>query len=168
MSNEVHRIRDPSQLADLSVRRLLSRRPPTRIEIEAIGTSTERVRAWEQRISQLQGACGCEQGGIGLIAGLVGYAAFLLLRPGGWGDVGSTELWVGVAVLFITATLGKVVGLRMARRGLQRAVREIRAQWAAQNANGRETYPKTTQDAHRRILPSMCCGRTLPLPPGRD
>lgn len=165
MADEFNRIRDPSQLAGLNVRRMLSWRSPRRIMIEAAGTPLERVHEWERRLSRLQGACGCEQGGVGLILGLAGYLLFLLLRPGGWGDPGRVELWVGVAVLSVTSTAGKVVGLRLAQRELQRTAREIRAQWVtrqpAGSPPGGEAPRSTGGKVHRS---SRCCGRPLPRP----
>lgn len=165
MADEFHRIREPSQLEGLSVRRLLSWRAPARIVIDAAGTPDERVQEWERGLSRLQGACGCEQGGAGLILGLAGYLLFLLLRPGGWGDPGSTELWIGAATLTVTSTAGKVIGLWLAQRELQRTAREIRAQWVTQKAGGspapRGAPHRTTSSIHKT---SGCCGGPSPRP----
>ena len=60
--------------------------------------------------------CGCEQGGIGLLLGVAGYLAFLFLRPGGWQDAGWREFWIGAGIVFLTTSLGKLVGIVLARR----------------------------------------------------
>lgn len=165
MADEYHRIQDPSQLAGLSVRRLMSWRAPARISIEAAGAPLLRVHEWERRLSRLQGACGCEQGGVGLILGLAGFVLFLLLRPGGWGEPGSAELWAGVAVLSITSTVGKLIGLRHAQRELQRAAREIRAQWVTQQPGGGTPRRQAAGSAGGRFYQSLrCCGRSSPRP----
>jgi hypothetical protein len=154
------RIREPSQLSTLAVRRLFSRRAPGRIAIEAAGTPADRVLAWEQRLARLQGACGCQQGGVGLLVGLAGSLLYLLLRTGGWDDPGSQELWIGVGVLCVTSTLGKVIGLRLAQRELRRAAMEVRAQWLAQGES-RPTRQRPGPAFHARPNASSCCGNAL-------
>lgn len=163
MADELHHIQEPSQLDRLSVRRLLSWRAPPRIVIDAGGTPQARVQEWERGLSHLLSACGCEQGGAGLILGMVGYLLFLLLRPGGWGDPGSAELWVGAATLTVTSTAGKVIGLRLAQRELKRTVREIRAQWVTQKIGGnpppRGAPHRTASTIHKT---PGCCGGSSP------
>jgi len=159
--SQPRRIRHPSQLSGLAVRHLFSWRAPGPIAIEASGTASERVRAWEQRLARLQGACGCQQGGLGLLVGLAGYLLYLVLRPGGWGDPGSLELWIGIAVLCITSTVGKVIGLRVAQRELRRAAREIRAQWLAQGSGSDRAKHRPPQAFPGRTDGSACCGNSL-------
>ena len=129
MSREVQSIRHPSQLESLTVWRLKPPRDPPGIHVEAEGPSPERVRSWNRQLTALQAACGCEEGGFGLLAGLLGYLAFLFLRPGGWDHPGWREFWIGMAVITVTTSLGKLVGLLSAQRKLDRLLREIRSEW---------------------------------------
>lgn len=129
MSNPIQRIQDPSQLESLTVWRLKPPRPPTGVHVEAEGPSPERVRSWNRRLTELQAACGCEQGALGLLAGLLGYLAFLFLRPGGWNDPGWHEFWVGAGVVTVTTSVGKFLGLAAAQRELNRLIKEIRSEW---------------------------------------
>lgn len=158
MDDGFHRIRDPSQLADLSVRRLMSWRAPAPVAIQAAGTPSERVRAWERRLGGLQSACGCEQGAVGMFVGLLGYLAYLLMRPGGWGDPGSAELWTGFAVLCVTTSVGKAVGLRLAQQRLQQAAREIRAQWTSQREQIGDPSRESSRGSRGAALRTTCCG----------
>lgn len=158
MDDRFHRVRDPSQLAHLSVRRLMSWRAPARIAIEAAGTPLERVRSWEQRLGRLQSACGCEQGAIGMVVGLLGYLGYLLLRPGGWGAPGSAELWTGFAVLCVTTSAGKAIGLQRAQRRLQQAAREIRAQWTTQTEQVIGPARGSSRGSRGVVHRTACCG----------
>ena len=163
MSDDPKRIRDPSQLADLSVRRLFSWRAPPPVAIEALGTPLARVHEWERRLSQRLGACGCEHGGVGLLLGLALCLAYLLLRPSGWGDAAAAEWWASLGLLCATSTAGKIIGLRVAQRELQRTAREIRAQWVAPqdtntSASVRRQMPRATSAQVQRARP--CCGNT--------
>lgn len=158
MDDRFHRVRDPSQLADLSVRRLLSWRAPAPVSIEAAGTPLRRVRSWEQRLGSLQSACGCEQGAIGMVVGLLGYLAYMLLRPGGWGDPGSAELWTGFAVLCVTTSVGKAIGLQLAQRHLQQAAREIRAQWTTQIEQVSGPTREPSRALRGMVHRTACCG----------
>lgn len=164
MAGEFHRIQEPSQLEGLRVRRLWSWRAPARVAIDAAAAPIERAREWERSLSRLQGACGCEQGGVGLILGLAGYLLFLLLRPGGWGDPGSAELWAGAATLALSSTAGKVIGLRLAQRELQRTAREIRAQWATEGRGSSPQRAFTHPAGGPTLRKPGCCGGPPPRP----
>lgn len=158
MDDRFHRIRDPSQLADLSVRRLMSWRAPAPIAIDAAGTPRERVSSWEQRLGNLQSACGCEQGAVGMLIGILGYLVYMLFRPGGWGDPGSVELWTGFAVLCVTSSVGKAIGLQLAQRRLQQAAREVRAQWTTQRAPVGGPARESSHGSHGIVHRTACCG----------
>lgn len=118
----------------------------------------ERARAWERRLSRLQGACGCEEGGIGLLVGVAGYLLYLTLRPGGWSPLDNFDLWAGLAVLFIGTSAGKLLGLRIAQRELQNAAWEIRAQWAARQSKDGPGLTEAAQNFRHGIRASTCCG----------
>jgi hypothetical protein len=159
MGGQLQRIRHPSQLAALSAWHLFPRRPQDRLEIDAQGPSAARIRAWERELNGLRDACGCEQGAAGLLAGAGGYTLFLLLRSGGWSDVGRRELWIGLVVVVVTTSLGKLLGLFAAQRRLKRLVAEIQGQWQPPADLG--TGPALGQATWSRALARQtgCCGR---------
>jgi hypothetical protein len=47
---------------------------------------------------------------------VAGYLTFLFLRPGGWQDAGWREFWIGAGIVFLTTSLGKLIGIVLARR----------------------------------------------------
>lgn len=153
--SDARQIREPAQLASLSVRSLFSLRSPANVAIRTTDVPAVRARAWEAHLSRLQAACGCEQGGMGLLAGSAGYALYLFARPGGVDGLGSFDIWVGIAVLCVSTSVGKILGLRMAKRELRRAVREIRAQWAAQRSGA----PQPLDTPDYGVL-TACCGHS--------
>lgn len=89
----------------------------------------ERARAWERRLNSLQRACGCEAAGIGLAIGAV------VAVVSWWAS--DADIATGVAVarsaalVFVAATVGKLIGLWRAERRLQRLIAEIPAEWQA-------------------------------------
>jgi len=156
MADGVQPIRHPSQLPPVSVWRMIWRRTRPHVRIEGEGVSAERIRIWESQLSRLQGACGCEQGAVGLFAGLGIYLLFLLVRPGGWGHPGRTEFWIGVAVVVSTTSFGKLLGLLLAQRKLRLVMKEIQAEWKPQPL---DDIPAI--DARKTISwvgPTPCCG----------
>lgn len=79
-------------------------------------------------------ACGCEEGSVVMLLGLVAYAVVVALRPGGLGAVGWGEVGVGVAVAFAAALTGKIAGILRARwrlRATRRAYAARRAEVAS-------------------------------------
>jgi hypothetical protein len=158
MADGVQHIRHPSQLPSVSVWRTIWRRTPPRFRIEGNGASAERLRMWESQLSRLQGACGCEQGAVGLFAGLGIYLLFLLLRTGGWGHPGRREFWIGVAVIVSTTSVGKLLGLLLARRKLRRAIKEIQAEWRPQPLQGPGPVDARTRRTRSWVGPTPCCG----------
>ncbi len=158
MGHHPQHIRSPSQLSALSVWRLFPSRRAPQVLIDPQAASAERVRAWEAQLSRLQSTCGCDQGAAGLVVGLIGYALFLLLRSGGWGHLGRTELLLGLGVLAATTSGGKFLGLWLAHRRLHQLRQEIRSQWTPHDppepvsryvgAQGPDTPPRSRP----------CCG----------
>lgn len=158
MGGQVQRIRHPSQLAALRAWHLFPPRSRDRLAIDAQGSSAEHIRSWERQLNGLRSACGCEQGALGLIVGLVGYGLFLLLRSGGWGHPGRKELWLGLGVVVATTSAGKLLGLVVAQLRLKRVIAEIQAQWRPQQ--GQDEGPARTEPkrSHGQVRATRCCG----------
>jgi hypothetical protein len=97
---------------------------------------------------------------MGLLIGLGGYATYLFARPGGLRSFDQTDLWVGLALLFVTSTVGKFLGLRLAQQELRKAIREIRAQWPARRSTIAYQTGDGSADAERLVHFSNCCGRS--------
>jgi hypothetical protein len=80
---------------------------------------------WENRINRLARACGCEFGAAACVTALIVYAWYALLH----GTI-SSEHWVetsllGLGVIGVSATGGKIVGLIYSRRKLMRAIADL-------------------------------------------
>lgn len=161
MGDQFQHIRDPSDLETLSVWRLVPSRMPPPIVLGREGAPAWQIRRWEDDLRRLQTACGCEQGAAGLIAGIAAYLFYLLLRPGGWGDPGTRELWIGLGVVVATSSAGKLVGLLAAHRRLKRAVREIQSHWRLP-AGAQPVSDATAVEAERDepVPAPRCCGRS--------
>jgi hypothetical protein len=125
-----------AQLRALRTPSLRPRRAPT-VELPTL-PAAER-REWESRLHTLLGACGCEVGAICLLLAVVGYAAWAIL--GGSLPVSSVmgTVLLGVVVAVLAATLGKGIGLAIARFRLARAVDRLapRLQGHSREAVGR-------------------------------
>jgi hypothetical protein len=158
MDYGLQHIRHPSQLSAMSVWRMIWRRTPPRVQIEAEGASAERVRMWESQMSRLQGACGCEQGAIGLIGGLGVYLLFLLLRPGGWGHPGRREFWIGFGLIVGTTSVGKFLGLLLAQRKLKLVIKEIQTHWKSQPLQDQQSGNTGMRLTEPRMETTRCCG----------
>ena len=159
MGNQPQDIRHPSELATLSVWRLIPSLAPSRVLISADAASADRVRSWERQLSRLQTACGCDQGALGLLVGATGYMAFLFLRSGGWGHPGRKEFWIGFGVVIATTSLGKLLGLWLAQRRLDRVIREIQSQWKRHDpVDPHSRYVGGKRRPDSRIGSTRCCG----------
>jgi hypothetical protein len=168
MDRGLQHIRHPSQLSAVSLWRMIWRRTPPRVLIEAegAGASAARVRAWESQLSRLQSACGCEQGATGLIAGLGVYLLFLLLRSGGWGHPGRREFWIGLGVITSTTSVGKLLGLLLAQRRLKRLIKEIQTHWKPQPLQDQGSGDAGMRWTGPRAGSTRCCGGRSAAFPG--
>ena len=157
MSEGIRRISHPSQLAALAGWQFNPSHARERVQLETQAASPEKVRSWEAQLTRHQSPCGCEQGGVGLLVGIVGTLLFLLLRPGGWGDPGWPEFFAGLGVVLVTTSAGKAVGILVARYRLQRVTREIQSEWKPQRPTGRDFGPVSITKSSARPL-TRCCG----------
>jgi hypothetical protein len=94
---------------------------------------------WEQQLNRLYFACGCDNAAIGLTVGIVGYVAWILLRPGGWTSFGAYDAFVGIGIAAGVAIVGKLSGRVRADHRLKQRVREIQAEWKRPRTHG-ETW----------------------------
>lgn len=158
MGTRVQRIQHPSQLTALTVWRLIPWFAPSRVEIDAQRLSAERVHAWEKELRTLQSACGCDQGAVAMMVGVVSYALYLVLRSGGWGHPGRREFWIGVAVVAVTSSVGKFLGLWLAQRKLDLVIREIQSQWRPDSSPSDGSSYTARQRTESRTNKAGCCG----------
>jgi hypothetical protein len=135
MKRNPQRITHPSELSALST--LPWQRMPGRGRIVIDDTNVaEPVRTkWEQQLNRLYFACGCDSAAIGLTVGIVGYAAWILLRPGGWA-FGVYDALVGIGVAVGVALVGKLSGRVRADLRLKQRVREIQSEWKPPRMEG--------------------------------
>jgi hypothetical protein len=108
MKRNQQRITHPSELSALST--LPWQRMPGRgrIVIDDANVAELLRTKWEQQLNRMYFACGCDSAAIGLMVGIVGYAAWILLRPGGWASLGEYDALVGLGVAVGVALVGKV------------------------------------------------------------
>ncbi len=81
--------------------------------------------AWQARLDRLNHACGCAEGAVGLIVGLVAALVLAIAQPGGiratsWRDVGC-----GALIVVVAAIAGKCLGLWRARNERRRIAAEL-------------------------------------------
>lgn len=97
----------------------------TALAVRAPG-ATETVNAqWQRRIESDYFACGC---GIGTAVSLVAVASCIVAftaRTGGWSAFAWTDGLLLLAIFVASTGLGKLVGIRLARRRLRKALAEL-------------------------------------------
>ena len=159
MTDAMRRIGSPSELAEVGAWRMTPSHARERVRLEAPGAPLEKVRAWEAQLTRHQSPCGCEQGALGLVIGVAGSLAYLLLRPGGWGDPGWREFWIGLTVVVVATSLGKLFGILFAKHKLRRITREIQSEWKPQRPPGREFGSAVMSEARAKPATRCCGGR---------
>ena len=157
MGEHTQRIRHPSELGTLTVWRLVPWHAPGRVLLDT-NTTLPGKASWEAELTRLQAACGCNQGAVGLFLGAGTYLLYLLLRPGGWGTPRWPEFWAASALVLVTTSIGKFLGLLWAQHKLRRIIRLIRTTWEPVPPPGQSPAQTALREAHRRVLSTRCCG----------
>ena len=107
----------------LSLRDLpLFRVPPNRLRLALPQFSDSENGEWSQRLDRFYSACGCAIGSPLMIASIVFWVALALVGPTGPEPFSWQFLALAVATTFLSAVLGKIVGLKISRLPLNRAV----------------------------------------------
>jgi hypothetical protein len=122
-------INHPSQLSALSVLPVVRTPGAGRIVIADAKVDDNQRLAWERKLNHLYFACGCVYAAVGLTVAVLGYATWLVVRPGHWSDLAWRDLWIGLATIAAAAGIGKTIGLLRANRRLKQAVGEIQRDW---------------------------------------
>ncbi len=96
--------------------------------------------AWEKELNRRYYACGCTEGALGLITGLLGGGIWQGIRyfknPESFGYI---VLWIlGIAIA--GAVLGKVYGLARAAAPLKQIIRDIQKNWKVEPTAERTIY----------------------------
>lgn len=113
---EVRLIRDRAALQSL----LTANDREFRVELP--GLSTDENLALERRLRRHYHACGCAEGTVGLLAGMVVSAVFwVFASPYGW--MGSACASTGITVAL--SALGKLLGKARSRHGLRAVLRSL-------------------------------------------
>lgn len=131
-------ITHPAELSALST--LPWRRMPGwgRVVV-ADNTVPESTRlVWEQQLNRLYFACGCDRAALGLVLGIIGFGAWVALRPGRWSSFGGRDVVTGVIAVGVVAGTGKLTGLIRANEKLKRAIRDIQHEWKRPRTNDRD------------------------------
>lgn len=98
---------------------------PETVVLELKGVGTQKLENWEGRINRILSACGCEEGAILTVFGLVGYGFYLMVRPDGTFQLNWEVFAVGLGVLAFSALFGKIFGLFLASLKLRRVIRDL-------------------------------------------
>lgn len=107
----------------LSLRNLpLFRVPPNRLRLALPQFSDLENGEWSQRLDRFYSACGCEIGSPLMIAIIVFWVALALIGPAGLKPFSWQSLALAVATTFLSAVFGKIIGLKISRLRLNRAV----------------------------------------------
>jgi hypothetical protein len=89
--------------------------------------SRQECASWEGRLKRYYFACGCMEGSLASLGSLIGYGAYLWLRPGGRA-VGWTDGWYALVLLVVSGLAGKVIGLIHSRKQLERTITQLKAE----------------------------------------
>jgi hypothetical protein len=110
-------IRDPVEL-----QRLLTT-PSREFRVELPALFPEENLALERLLRRHYNACGCAEGTVGLLVGMVVSALFwVFVSPYGW--LGNA--WASIGFSIALSGIGKVVGKVRARRSLRSVLRSLR------------------------------------------
>jgi len=124
-----HIIQNPEQLSDLKIWPLPFFRPEINLKIEADSIPEEQKMKWEKRLKERMEDCGCELAGMGFTFGAFSYVIWIFAGPIKLTELNLNNLWQGILAAIILLTIGKLFGLRRARKRLMKAVREIQDTW---------------------------------------
>lgn len=78
--------------------------------------------AWERKLNRYLHSCGCAQGTVGLLAGLVIVAFLYFWHPGSWS---AWQIAAAVACPIALLALGKTAGRRLDRMRFRRACKSL-------------------------------------------
>jgi multisubunit Na+/H+ antiporter MnhG subunit len=90
--------------------------------------SDEEAVRWQNRVTRLQEACGCELGALGVVTSFIGFAVYFSAREAGWvfafSDV-CALLSITIAALVCSKLLGRWLVRRQLRSVLRCLEREL-------------------------------------------
>jgi hypothetical protein len=109
--------------------------PAKHLQVTLPRLSDSENREWSQRLDRFYSACGCEIGSPLMIASMVFWVALALVGPTGPGPFSWQFLALAVATTFLSAVLGKIVGLKISRLHLNRAVELLENELAGRPNN---------------------------------
>ena len=87
--------------------------------------SREEKEAVTKRMDKLRSVCGCTAGAVASLSALLLYVMFLLASSLGSGFGPATLGWIGVVVVVVAGTSGKVAAILIARFRLKRLVMNL-------------------------------------------
>jgi len=122
-------IQNPEQLTDLKIWPFPFFRPEINLKIESEAIPEEQKTTWEKRLKKRMEDCGCELAGMGFTFGAFSYVIWIFAGPTKLIDLNLNHIWQGILAALALLTVGKLIGLRRARRKLDKAVKEIESMW---------------------------------------
>ncbi len=116
------------------------RRTRRRFVLELPGMATGATQSLERRLNRLANACGCAEGAMCGLVGLVAGAVWVACAGGSW-DLGRVARAAGAALAcgVAGAVVGKVSGLALARYRLRRLVTVLARQMGSATPGGIES-----------------------------
>jgi hypothetical protein len=96
----------------------------------------ERARKWEELINKQARNCGCVEGELFLLAGVVGCCILPVVKSLLGLKVWSPSLWQGIVICVCASIAGKAAGLLRRRFALVAAIRRLRVELAIGEIDG--------------------------------
>lgn len=125
MSEKILTISSPADLSQLLGKGIFKRKNKIdRIELNLDQLSYEDSAELQQRLNDLYSDCGCSFGSLVLIISMAIYFIYILFVIG-IPNLTGYDLLVGVGLFFISAGIGKMVGIKLARIKFNKIVNQL-------------------------------------------
>ena len=131
-------VRYPLELRSLSVLPLKRKPGVGAVVIADPAVPQDRRQSWERQINRHLRACACAESGLALLLALIGIALYLTWRWWTGDELGWSALGWSAMVAFLSAFLGKWIGLVRAEMRYLDLVRRIAEEWQAEPPKARQ------------------------------
>jgi hypothetical protein len=121
MLNNAHQV----ILDEDGLKNLLAVTPKQPLELRLAALGVQESTEWQDKLESLRRECGCSMGTVFTILGLAAYLVFLLLGGARTLHHVWTAVLAGFGVVFVSAGMGKAIGISRARNKLQKAVEQL-------------------------------------------
>lgn len=125
MSEKILIISSPGDLGRLLAKGIYKKKNKfDRIELKLDQLSLEESGELQQRLNDLYSDCGCSFGSLVLIISMAIYFIYILFTIG-IPNLTGYDLLLGVGIFFISASIGKIIGIKLARVKFKKIVNQL-------------------------------------------